>query len=81
MRWLAADSAERSASRVRACAWRSLEIEGKLSPAQFGVIRRSLNATWYDMIRAATLRAAMQNAQTLNVVRLKASQMLSASES
>jgi hypothetical protein len=27
-------------------AWRSLEIEGKLSPAQFGVIRRSLNATW-----------------------------------
>jgi hypothetical protein len=34
-----------------------------------------------DMIRAATVRAAMQNAQTLNVVRLKASQMLSASES
>jgi hypothetical protein len=34
-----------------------------------------------DMIRAATpVRAAMQNAQTLNVVRLKASQMLSASE-
>jgi hypothetical protein len=33
------------------------------------------------MIRAATVRAAMQNAQTLNVVRLKASQMLSASES
>jgi hypothetical protein len=32
-----------------------------------------------DMIRAANLRAAMQNAQTLNVVRLKASQMLSAS--
>jgi hypothetical protein len=34
-----------------------------------------------DMIRAATLRAAMQKAQTLNLVRLKASQMLSASES
>jgi hypothetical protein len=34
-----------------------------------------------DMIRAATVRAAMQDAQTLNVVRLKASQMLSASES
>jgi hypothetical protein len=34
-----------------------------------------------EMIRAATVRAAMQNAQTLNVVRLKASQMLSASES
>jgi hypothetical protein len=34
-----------------------------------------------DMIRAATVRAAMQNVQTLNVVRLKASQMLSASES
>jgi hypothetical protein len=34
-----------------------------------------------DIIRAATVRAAMQNAQTLNVVRLKASQMLSASES
>jgi hypothetical protein len=34
-----------------------------------------------DVIRAATVRAAMQNAQTLNVVRLKASQMLSASES
>ncbi len=34
-----------------------------------------------DMMRAATVRAAMQNAQTLNVVRLKASQMLSASES
>jgi hypothetical protein len=34
-----------------------------------------------DMIRAATVRAAMQNAQTLNVVRLKASQMLSTSES
>ena len=33
------------------------------------------------MIRAATVRAAMQKAQTLNVVRLKASQMLSASES
>jgi hypothetical protein len=32
------------------------------------------------MIRAAAVRAAMQNAQTLNVVRLKASQMLSASE-
>ena len=31
------------------------------------------------MIRAATVRAAMQNVQTLNVVRLKASQMLSAS--
>jgi hypothetical protein len=28
-----------------------------------------------DMIRAATLRAAMQTAQTLNVVRLEASQM------
>jgi hypothetical protein len=34
-----------------------------------------------DMIRVATVRAAMQNAQTLNVVHLKASQMLSASES
>ena len=34
-----------------------------------------------DMIRAATVRAAMQNAQTLNGVRLKASQMFSASES
>jgi hypothetical protein len=33
------------------------------------------------MTRAPTVRAAMQNAQTLNVVRLKASQMLSASES
>jgi hypothetical protein len=33
------------------------------------------------MVREATVRAAMQNAQTLNVVRLKASQMLSASES
>jgi hypothetical protein len=33
------------------------------------------------MIRAATVRAAMQNAQTLKVVRLKASQMLNASES
>jgi len=32
------------------------------------------------MIRVATVRAAMQNALTLNVVRLKASQMLSASE-
>jgi hypothetical protein len=32
-----------------------------------------------DMIRAATVRATMQNVQTLNVVRLKASQMLSAS--
>ncbi|MGA2732756.1 MAG: hypothetical protein ABSG35_09180 [Syntrophobacteraceae bacterium] len=32
------------------------------------------------MIRAATVRAAMQNAQTLNVVRLKASQMLNASK-
>jgi hypothetical protein len=38
MRWLAADSAERSASRARACAcghrqvMESLEIEGKLSP-------------------------------------------------
>ena len=31
-----------------------------------------------DMIRAATLRAAIQNAQALNVVLLKASQMLSA---
>ena len=35
----------------------------------------------HEMIRAATVRAALQNAQTLNVVRLKASQMLSASES
>ncbi|SPJ14045.1 hypothetical protein SBDP2_130004 [Syntrophobacter sp. SbD2] len=34
-----------------------------------------------DMIRAAVVRAAMQNAQTLNIVRLKASQMLSAPES
>ncbi len=34
-----------------------------------------------DMIRAATARADMQNVQTLDVVRLKASQMLSASES
>jgi hypothetical protein len=34
-----------------------------------------------DMIRAAIVPAAMQNAQTLNVVRLKANQMLSASES
>ena len=32
-----------------------------------------------DMIGAVTVRAAMQNAQTLNVVRLKASQMLNAS--
>jgi hypothetical protein len=32
MRWLAADSAERSASRARACAWRSLEIEGETFP-------------------------------------------------
>ena len=49
MRWLAADSAELSASRVRACAWRSLEIEGETFPhlAEPGVIRRSLNATWY----------------------------------
>jgi hypothetical protein len=41
-----AASAERSASRVRARPklWR---VRGKLSPAQFGVIRRSLNATWY----------------------------------
>jgi hypothetical protein len=31
-----------------------------------------------DMIRAATVRAAIQNAQALNVVLLKASQMLSA---
>jgi len=30
------------------------------------------------MIRAATVRAALQNAQTLNVVRLKASQVLGA---
>jgi hypothetical protein len=34
-----------------------------------------------DMIRAATVRTAMQNAQTLNVVRLKASQVLSRLES
>ena len=34
-----------------------------------------------DMIRAASVRAALQNARTLNVVRLKASKMLSASES
>jgi hypothetical protein len=34
-----------------------------------------------DMIRAATVRTAMQNGQALNVVRLMASQMLSASES
>ena len=33
------------------------------------------------MVREATVRAAMQNAQTLNVVRLKASQKLSASVS
>jgi len=33
------------------------------------------------MIRGATVRAAMQNGQTLNVVRLKASQVLSTSES
>jgi hypothetical protein len=33
------------------------------------------------MTRAAIVRAAMQNALTLNVVRLKASQMLSAPES
>ena len=33
------------------------------------------------MLRAATVPAAIQNAQTLNVVRLKASEMLSASES
>ena len=33
-----------------------------------------------DTIRAGTVRATMQNAQTLNVARLKASQMLSASE-
>jgi hypothetical protein len=32
------------------------------------------------MIKVATVRAAMQNAQTINVVRFKASQMLSASE-
>ncbi len=34
-----------------------------------------------DMIRAASVRAALQNARTLNVVRLKASKMLSTSES
>jgi hypothetical protein len=34
-----------------------------------------------DMIEAAIVRAAMQNAQTSKVVRLKASQMLSAPES
>jgi hypothetical protein len=34
-----------------------------------------------DMIRAATVRAAIQNSQTLNVVGLKTSQMLSTSES
>ncbi len=33
------------------------------------------------MIREATLSAATQNAQTLNVLRLKANQMLSESES
>ena len=31
--------------KVSSDTWRSLEIEGKLSPAQFGLIRRSLNAT------------------------------------
>ena len=49
-RWLAADSAERSASRDRACAWRSLEIDGETFPAQFWVICRSLNATWYQSL-------------------------------
>ncbi len=34
-----------------------------------------------EMIRAPIVRAAMQNPQTSNVVRLKASQMLSTSES
>ena len=33
------------------------------------------------MIRAVTVPAAMQNVQTLNVVRLKASQILNSSES
>jgi hypothetical protein len=36
--------------------------------------------TWHDK-SGEPVRAAMQNAQTLNVVRLKASRMLSASES
>jgi hypothetical protein len=34
-----------------------------------------------DVIGVATVGAAMQKAQTLNLVRLKASQMLSTSES
>ncbi len=59
MRWFAADSAERSASRVRACAWRSLVIEGiskvrKLSRDQLGVICRPLNATRYQIVREYT---------------------------
>jgi hypothetical protein len=46
---LAADSAERSATRACACAPKSWRARGKLSPAQFGVIRGSMNATWYKV--------------------------------
>jgi len=45
---LAADSAERSATRVCACAPKSWRAWGKLSPAHFGVTRGSMNATWYN---------------------------------
>jgi hypothetical protein len=37
-------------------AWRSLEIGGKLSSAQFVVIRRSMNATLFESPTCQTLK-------------------------
>ncbi|MGO8942217.1 MAG: hypothetical protein ACLQJ7_00895, partial [Syntrophobacteraceae bacterium] len=51
------------------------------TPRMINLYNTLLERNGPDMIRAATVRADMQNAQTLDVVRLKASQMLSASES
>src|SRR5208283_5678893 len=43
----------RASARAPGGAWR---LGGKLSPAQFGVIRRSLNATWYKTAKRKSHR-------------------------